>query len=56
MSRNLDAAQTLLERKAEIARRRHDEPTVELYRKLSRHLKAIVYIIAELHLGYKPDL
>jgi hypothetical protein len=28
---------------------------VELFAQLARHLTAIVYIVAELTLGYKPD-
>ena len=28
---------------------------VELYRRLIRHLTAIVWIVAELHLGYKVN-
>lgn len=48
---------TLLEeKKAELAQRQADEVKIELYRRLVRHLTAIVYIMAELHLGYKPDL
>ena len=48
---------TLLEeRKAEIERRKDDADKIELYRRMIRHLTALVYIMAELHLGYKPDL
>ena len=48
---------TLIEqKKAELEQRKKDALKVELYGRLARLLRAIIYIIAELDLGYKPEL
>jgi hypothetical protein len=44
------------QKKAELAQRKQDAQKIKLFNSLWRHLKAVVYIVAELYLGYKPDL